>query len=109
MEDQGHVRQQTQPCLSIRIASQEGNAQHDHHEVCLKNICIFQFSSVTQSCPALSDLMDCIMAASLSITNSRNLLKLMSIESGDAIQPPHPLSSPSPLALNLSQHQGLFK
>ena len=28
---------------------------------------------------------------------------------GDAIQPPHPLSSPSPPALSLSQHQGLFK
>ena len=28
---------------------------------------------------------------------------------GDAIQPSHPLSSPSPLAPNPSQHQGLFK
>ena len=28
---------------------------------------------------------------------------------GDAIQPSHPLSSPSPRALNLSQHQGLFQ
>jgi len=28
---------------------------------------------------------------------------------GDAIQPSHPLSSPSPPALNLSQHQGLCK
>ena len=28
---------------------------------------------------------------------------------GDAIQPSHPLSSPSPPALNLSQHQGLLK
>ena len=28
---------------------------------------------------------------------------------GDAIQPSHPLSPPSPPALNLSQHQGLFK
>ena len=27
----------------------------------------------------------------------------------DAIQPPYPLSSPTPPALNLSQHQGLFK
>ena len=27
---------------------------------------------------------------------------------GDAIQPPHPLSSPSP-AFHLSQHQGLFQ
>ena len=28
---------------------------------------------------------------------------------GDAIQRPHPLSSPSPPAFNLSQHQGLFQ
>ena len=28
---------------------------------------------------------------------------------GDAIQPSHPLSPPSPPALNLSQHQGLFQ
>ena len=44
---------------------------------------------------------------SLSITNSRRLLKLM-YPVGDAIQPSHPLSSPSP-AFNLSQHQGLFQ
>ena len=47
--------------------------------------------------------------ASLSITNSQSLLKLMSIEVSDAIQPSHPLSSPSPPAFNLSQHQGLFQ
>ena len=28
---------------------------------------------------------------------------------GDAIQPSHPMSSPSPPAPNLSQHQGLFQ
>ena len=28
---------------------------------------------------------------------------------GDAIQPSHPLLSPSPSAFNLSQHQGLFQ
>ena len=44
--------------------------------------------------------------ASLSITNSRCLLKLMPI---DAIQPSHSLSSPSPPAFNLSQHQDLYK
>ena len=27
----------------------------------------------------------------------------------DAIQPSHPLSSPSPFTFNLSQHQGLFQ
>ena len=41
--------------------------------------------------------------ASLSITNSRSLLRPMSSDS-DAIQPSHPLSFPSPPAFNLSQH-----
>ena len=45
--------------------------------------------------------------ASLSITNSQILLKLMSIES---VMPFNPLlSSPAPPAFKLSQHQGLFK
>ena len=43
---------------------------------------------------------------SLSITNSTQTHVHWV---GDAIQPSHPLSSPSPPALNLSQHQGLFK
>ena len=49
--------------------------------------------------------------ASLSITNSRSSLKLMSIihRVGDAIQPSHPLPSPSPPAPNPSQHQSLFQ
>ena len=47
--------------------------------------------------------------ASLSTTNSQNLLKLMSIES---VMPSNHLilsSSPCPPALNISQHQSLFK
>ena len=47
--------------------------------------------------------------SSQSITNSQSLLKLMSIELVMPIQPSHPLSSPSPPAFNLFQHQGLFK
>ena len=46
--------------------------------------------------------------ASLSITNSQSLLKLIHWV-GDAIQTFHPLSSPSPPALNLFQHQGFFQ
>ena len=46
--------------------------------------------------------------ASLSITNSWSLLKLVHRVS-DAIQPSHPLSLPSPPAFNHSQHQGLFQ
>ena len=46
--------------------------------------------------------------ASLSFTISQSLLKLMSIQS---VMPSnhHPLSSPSPPAFSLSQHQGLFQ
>ena len=40
-----------------------------------------QFSSVSQSCPTLCDPMNRSMPGLLSITNSRSLLKLMSIES----------------------------
>ena len=40
-----------------------------------------QFSSVAQSCPTLYDPMGCSTQASLSITNSWSLLRLMSIES----------------------------
>ena len=42
---------------------------------------IVQFNSVTQSCPTLWDTLDWSTQASLSITNSRSLLRLMSIES----------------------------
>ena len=46
--------------------------------------------------------------ASLSITNSQSLLTHVHWV-GDAIQPSHPLLSPSLPAFNFSQHQGLFK
>ena len=52
--------------------------------------------------------MDCSTPAPPSITNSRRLLKHVH-RVGDAIQPSHSLSSPSPPAFNLSQHQGLFQ
>ena len=38
-----------------------------------------------------------------------SLLQVMSIKLVNAIQPSHPLSSTSPPAFNLSQHQGLFQ
>ena len=66
---------------------------------------IVQFSSVTQLCLTLCDPWTAAHQASLSITSSQSLLKLMSVD--DAIQPSHPLFSSSPV-FNLSQHQGLF-
>ena len=46
---------------------------------------------------------------SLSFTIPGSLLKLIVHRVGDAIQTSHPLSCPSPPALYLSQHQGLFQ
>ena len=43
--------------------------------------------------------------AALSITSSRSLLRLIVHWVGDAVKPSHPLSSPSPPAFSLSQHQ----
>ena len=48
------------------------------------------------------------LQASLSINQLLELAQTHVHPDGDAIQPPHPLSSPSP-AFNLSQHQGLFQ
>ena len=68
-----------------------------------------QFSSVAQSCPTLCDPMDC---STPGFPVHHQLLELTQTHVhwvSDAIQPSHPLSSPSPPAFNLSQHQGLFK
>ena len=68
-----------------------------------------QFSSVTQSCPTLCEPMDC---STPSLPVHCQLLEFPQTHVlwvSNAIQPSHPLSSPSPLAFNLSQQQGLFK
>ena len=68
---------------------------------------IFMFSSVTQSCPTLCDPMN---HSTPGLPVHHQLPKYTHTHVhwvNDAIQPSHPLSSPSPLAFNLSQHQGL--
>ena len=67
-----------------------------------------QFSSVAQSCVTLCDPMDC---STPGFSVHHQLVKLTQTHVygvSDAIQPSHPLSSPSPSAFNFSQHQGLF-
>ena len=67
------------------------------------------FSSVTQSCPTLCDPMNC---STPGLPVHHHLLELTQThvhQVGDAIQPSHPLSSPSPPAPNPSQHQSLFQ
>ena len=67
-----------------------------------------QFSSATQSCPALCDPMN-LSTPGLPVHHQLpEFMQTHVHRVGDAIQPSHPLSSPSPPAPNPSQHQGLF-
>ena len=63
---------------------------------------------VTKSCPSLCNPMDCNTPAFLVLHYLLEFAQTHLSWVSDAIQPSYPLSSPSP-ALNLSQHQGLFK
>ena len=68
-----------------------------------------QFSSVAQLCPNLYDPMDCSMPALPVHYQLPEFIQTHVHRVSDAIQTSHPLLSPSPPALNLSQHQGLFE
>ena len=67
-----------------------------------------QFSSVSQSGLTLRDPMDCSTSGLPVHHQLRELAQIHVPEVGDAIQPSHPLSSPSPPAFNLSQQSGSF-
>ena len=70
---------------------------------------LVQFSSVAQLCPTLWDPMNC---STPGLPVHHQLLEFTQTHVhwvSDAIQPSHPLSSPSPPAPNPSQHQGLFQ
>ena len=68
-----------------------------------------QFSSVAQSCPSLCDPMNCSMPGLPVHHQFLEFTQTQVHQVGDAIQPSHPLSSPSPPAPNPSQHQSLFQ
>ena len=75
-------------------------------QTCVSSV---QFSSVTQSCPTLCDPMN---HSTPGLPVHHQLVEFTQTHVhwvSDAIKPSHPLSSPSPLALSFSQHQGLFK
>ena len=64
--------------------------------------------SVTQLCPTRCDPMDCSTPGFPGLHHLLELAQTHVHWVGDAIQPSHPLLSPSPVTFNLSQHQGLF-
>ena len=82
-----------------------------HHTLMLWAVLFFTntSSSVAQSCPTLGNPTDC---STPSFPVPHQLLDLAQThvhQVGDAIQPSHPLTSPSPPNFNLSLHQGLFQ
>ena len=69
---------------------------------------LFQFISVAQSCPTLCDTMNCSTPGLPVHHQFPESTQTHIHRVGDAIQSFRLLSSPSPPALSLSQHQGLF-
>ena len=69
----------------------------------------FQFSSVAQSCPTLCDPMNRSTPGLPVHHHLPEFTQTHDHRVRDAIQPSHPLSSPSPPAPNPSQHQSLLQ
>ena len=80
-----------------------GNFQKEATELGMSS-----FSSVTQLCPTCNP-MDCSPPGFLVHYQLPKLAQTNVHQVSDAIQPSHSLSSPSPAAFNLSQHQGLLQ
>ena len=101
-----------QPWASLTFSCDRGLHLLSYCVFCfLLNIFHFQsvihFISVAQSYPTLCDPVDCSMPG-FPVHHQLPELAQTYVQVGDAIQPSHPLTSPSPPAFNLSQHQGLF-
>ena len=71
----------------------------------LSNLHTIQFSSVAQSCSTLCDPMNCSMPGLPVLHHLPEFTQTHVHRVDDAIQPSHPLLSPSPPAPNSSQHQ----
>ena len=92
-----------------RENTKQGNSEQGIEIIMVHRTNNIQFSSVTQSCLALCKAMDCSMPG-LSVHHQLSEHTQTHVHwVGDAIQSSHPLWSPSPPALNLSQHQGVFE
>ena len=94
--------QQVQSWLLIRITCEELFLINIH-------VSYLQFSSVSQSCPTLCDPMNHSTPGLPVHHQVPEFTQTHILWAGDATQPSHPLSSPSPPAPNPSQHQGLFQ
>ena len=87
----------------------------EHSDICLissRDTSSHQFSTVQLLSHVWFTVTPWTASRQASLSIMEDMMELAQIHIhwvGDAIQPSHPLSSPSPPAFNLSQHQGLFK
>ena len=86
-----------------------GREQESFLAICLVYEGSVQFSSVAQSCLSLCDPMNRSTPGLPVHHQLPDFTQTHVHRVGDAIQPSHPLSSPSPPALNPSQDQSLFQ
>ena len=104
----GHQRSPSINVFNILFSSK----LHKGKDFFLFNIICFsslQFSSVAKPCPTLCDPMDC-STPGLRVHHQLSEFTQTHVHRvGDAIQPSHPLLSPSAPTFTLSQHQSLFK
>ena len=98
---------------SLVCCSPWGHKESDTTErlsyMCFTLTTHLNFSSVAQSCPTLCNLTDCSTPGFPVHHQLSELAQTPVHQVGDAMQPSHPLLSPSPPAFSLSQHQDFFQ
>ena len=94
-------------CMKVKEESEKVGLKLKIQKTKIMASSSIQFSSVAQSCPTLCDPMNC-STPGLPVHHQLPEFTQTHIHRvSDAIQPSHPLSSPSPPAPNPSQHQRL--
>ena len=89
-------------CAEFRVSYKQ------HHRIIPEQYWLLSLSCLL-NCIWLCDPVDCSMPGFPVLHHLPEFAQTYVHWVGDAIQPSHPLLSPSPPALNISQHQDLFK
>ena len=104
--------QETNLALCDDLEAWNGNRERGSRGRGYMHIYVYTYqsvSSVTQSCATLCNPMECSTPGFPVHHQLPKLAQTHVHQVSDAIQPSHSLSSPSPPAFHLSQHQGLFQ
>ena len=99
----------TRPPLPFSLSRPHIITKPEHHRFYTTDLMGSQFSSVSQSCPTLRDPMDCSTPGLPVHPQLLELTQTRVHRVSDAIQPSHPLSSPSPPAFSLWWVLGTWK